>query len=78
MNKMKMYQAKDDQDFIDSLLQMMEQDTQKKIFTMRILDHTEEGLDTLIVFEDKQVLMGIIKVQTIRGKLAIRVQGNFV
>jgi hypothetical protein len=75
---MRLYQAKDDEDFMDSLLQMLEQDTDKKIFTMRVLAHTQEGLETLIVFEDKDILMGIIKVQTIQGKMAIRVQGDFI
>ena len=75
---MNIYEATDDADFIDSLIQMLEQDTQKKIFTMRILEHTVKGLDTLIVFEDKHVMMGKIKVETIRGKLAIRLQGNYI
>lgn len=75
---MNIYQAKDDEDFMDSLIQMMEQDTGKKIFTMRVLEHTVEGLDTLVVFEDKNVMMGHIKVGSIKGKLAIRMQGNFI
>jgi hypothetical protein len=75
---MNLYQAENEEDFMDSMLQMMEQDTGKKIFTMRILEHTEEGLETVIVFEDKHILMGIIKVQTIMGKLAIRMQGNYI
>jgi hypothetical protein len=75
---MRIYQAENEEDFLDSLLQMMEQDTGKKIFTMRVLEHTDEGLETLIVFEDKQILMGIIKVGTIQEKMAIRMQGNYI
>lgn len=75
---MRLYQAENEEDFLDSLLQMMEQDTGKKIFTMRVLEHTHEGLETLIVFEDKQILMGIIKVGSIQGKMAIRMQGNYI
>lgn len=75
---MKMYQANDDENFVDSILQGLEQDTGKKIFTMRILEHTVEGLDTIVVFEDKTMMMGIIKVGTIYGKISIRMQGNYV
>jgi hypothetical protein len=75
---MNIYQAKDDQDFVDSLIQMLEQDTQKKIFTLRVLDHTVEGLETLIVFEDQSILMGMIKVQPIKGKIGLRMQGNYI
>ena len=75
---MNIYQAENDQEFMDSLLQMLEQETGKKIFTIRILDHTNEGLETLIIFEDREVLMGMIKVGTIKGKMGIRVQGNYI
>jgi len=75
---MNIYQAENEEDFMDSLLQMMEQETGKKIFTMRVLEHKVQGLETLIVFEDKEIMMGMIKVGSIKGKLAIRMQGNFI
>lgn len=75
---MRLYQAENEEDFMDSLFQMIEQDAGKKIFTMRVLEHTNEGLETLVVFEDKNILMGIIKVGSIKGKMAIRMQGNFI
>lgn len=75
---MNIYQAENEEDFVDSLIQMMEQDTGKKIFTMRVLEHTVQGLDALIVFEDKSILQGQIKVGSIKGKLAIRMQGNYI
>lgn len=76
--QMNIYQAENEEDFMDSMLQMLEQDTGKKIFTMRILDHSHDGLETLVVFEDKQVMMGIIKVGTIKGNMGIRMQGNYI
>lgn len=75
---MKFYQATDDDEFVDSMLKMLEQDTGKKVFTMRVLEHSVEGLETLVIFEDKTIMMGIIKVGTVRGKIAIRMQGNFI
>jgi hypothetical protein len=75
---MNVYEAENEADFVDSMIKMLEQDTGKKIFTMRILEHAEEGLETLIIFEDKNVMMGMIKVGSIKGKMAIRMQGNYI
>jgi hypothetical protein len=75
---MNVYEATNEEDFVDDLIKMIEQDTGKKIFTMRILEHKTSGLDTLIIYEDKSVMMGKIKVGSIKGKLAIRMQGNFI
>ena len=75
---MNVYEATNEENFVDDLLKMIEHDTGKKIFTMRILEHTTKGLETLIIYEDKEVMMGKIKVETIKGKLAIRLQGNFI
>ena len=75
---MKTYEAKEDEDFMDSITNMLEEDTGKKIFTLRVLDHTDEALEVLIVFDDKEILMGKIKVATIEGNMAIRLQGNFI
>jgi Holliday junction resolvasome RuvABC DNA-binding subunit len=75
---MKIYQAKDDADLVDQLIEMVEANSGKKIFTMRVLDHTADGLESLIVFEDQSILMGLIKVEGIGGKLALRIQANYV
>ena len=75
---MNVYEAKDGEDFVEELIKMIEQDTGKKIFTMKILDHTKKGLESLIVFDDKNVMLGNIFVGTIKGKMAIRLQGNFI
>ena len=75
---MNVYEAKDGEDFVDELIKMIEQDTGKKIFTMKILDHTKEGLETLVVYDDKSVMLGKIFIGSIKGKMAIRLQGNFI
>ena len=75
---MKTYEAKDDEEMIDSIINMIEQDTGKKIFTLRVLDSTPETLEVLIVFDDKEILQGIIRVMKGEGELAIRIQGNFI
>jgi hypothetical protein len=74
---MKIYQAKNE-DFVESMIHMLEQDTQKKIFTFRILEETPEGLEVLVVFTDECILMGNLNVGTIQGKLALRMKGKYV
>jgi hypothetical protein len=80
---MNIFDAENEEDFVDSLIQIIEQDTGKKIFTIKVLDieDTEDGLcglETLIVFEDKEVLKGRITITSVHEKLAIRMQGNFM
>jgi hypothetical protein len=75
---MKIYEANNQADLADELIKTLELDAKQKIFTLRIIGESDEKLETIIVFEDKSVLMGKIKVQEINGKMAFRVQGNFV
>lgn len=75
---MRLYEAKEDEEIIETIINMIEQDTGKKIFTLRVLDSTPETLEVLIVFDDKEVLTGKIKVMDEEGNMAIRIQGNFI
>ena len=80
---MNIFDAENEEDFVDSLIQIIEQDTGKKIFTIKVLDieDTDDGLcglETLIVFEDKEILKGRITITSVHEKLAIRMQGNFM
>jgi hypothetical protein len=75
---MKIYEANNQADLADELIKTLEMDAKQKIFTLRIIGESDEKLETIIVFEDKSVLMGKIKVQEINGKMAFRVQGNFI
>lgn len=77
---MKIYYDLDskEDDFVDAFLKTLEKDTKKKIFTMKILEQTKEGLESMVVFEDKTVLHGFIKVQEVNKKLAMRMQGNWI
>lgn len=75
---MRLYEAKEDEEIIETIINMIEQDTGKKIFTLRVLDSTPETLEVLIVFDDKEALTGKIKVMDEEGNMAIRIQGNFI
>jgi hypothetical protein len=75
---MNIYELGDKEEIADALIQMMEQQTQKKVFTLRVIGENDATLETVVVFDDKSVLMGKIFVQSVKGKLACRIQGNFI
>jgi len=69
----------ENKELVDGLIEMIERDSGKEVFTMRVLDHTKDGLKSLIVFTDGKILKGEIKVQTtIDNKMALRLQGNYI
>jgi hypothetical protein len=71
-------EATEKEDITDSLLEMLEKDTGKEIFTIRVLGDTKEGLETLIVFKDRTILMGLVNVGRVEGQIALRIQGNYI
>ncbi len=75
---MKIYKIENQADLADEMIKTIEKDSKQKIFTLRIIGESDDKLETIIVFEDKSVLMGKIKVQEIEGNMAFRVQGNFI
>lgn len=75
---MKIFHQQNQEEIVESITRMIEQETKSNIFTLRILNEAEDGLETLVVLEDKSVLMGLISVQTIDGKLACRMQANYI
>lgn len=75
---MKIYEVNNKEDLADELIATLEKDTKQKIFTLRIIGEMDDSLETIIVFEDKSVLMGKIMIQEIKGNMAFRVQGNFI
>jgi hypothetical protein len=76
--QMKIYKAKIEEDIVDSLIKMMEQDTGKKVFTIRVIGETDDGLETLVVFTDETILMSKITIMTLKGNYAFRMQGNYI
>lgn len=75
MNK---YQMERDEEITEAITRMLEEQTGQKIFTMRVEQEEEDNLQTIVVMEDKSVLKGLISVQTIDGKLACRMQLNYI
>ena len=75
---MKIYNVHDEKEIMEVLTKSLEEKTNSKIFTMRILGDLEDEIEAVVVFENKKVLMGRIFVTTYQGKLACRIQGNFI
>ena len=75
---MKIYELEDKEEIADALIQLMEEQTKKQVFTMRIVGEQKDCLEAFVCFKDKSVLMGKISVQSVNGKLACRIQGNFI
>jgi cell division GTPase FtsZ len=77
---MKIYNVQDEKEVLEVLTKTLEDETQSKIFTMRIrgLEELEDDIEALVVFENKKILMGRIFVTTYQGKFACRIQGNFI
>lgn len=73
-----MFGIENDEDIFETLTQLIEQETEKKIFTMRILDEIEEWLEVLVIFEDKSMLLGKISVLTFFGNIACRLQAKYI
>lgn len=75
---MKLYEAYDDNEIVDVLTKTLEEKAESTIFTFRTLGEVEDALEMVVIFENRMVFMGLIYVTGYKGKLACRVQGNFI
>jgi hypothetical protein len=75
---LKIYHQEQNEEIAESIISMLEKDTAKKVFTLKIIGEDEKGLEAVIVFEDKSIMMAFITVQEIAGKLACRLQANWI
>ena len=56
----------------------LEEEAGSKVFAWRTKDIGKNKLGLLVVFEDKSILEGILKVDLMQGKPSIRLQGNYI
>lgn len=75
---MKVYEAHSEKEIIEVMTKALEERTKSKVFTMSILGDLEDAIEAIVVFENKKILMGKIFVTTYKGKVACRIQGNFI
>jgi hypothetical protein len=80
---------KNDEEIAEIMIQELEQQTGKEVFTLRIVGEQSNALEAIVVFTDKSVLMGKITVgsaadvfnetdEAVKGKLSTRIQGNYI
>jgi hypothetical protein len=76
----RMYEASetDIDKIIAEFLLMIQKDSGKDIFTLRVTDRSDVEINLLIVFTDESILESILKIQYIENKIALRVQGNYI
>lgn len=75
---MNVYHAENEEDVAEAITRTLEKETGKRIFTMRIINDTEEGLETLVVFQDKSMIHGMVTVMEIHGQLACRIKADYI
>jgi hypothetical protein len=78
---MKVFQTNNALDIVAEIIEMMENDTRKKVFTIRVLGETDgndNAIDIIIVFKDECIFMGKLIAEKFQGKKGIRIQGDFI
>lgn len=75
---MKSYTVDNFDETSDALIQSLEMETGKKIFTMRVIGENNNGLETITIFEDKSVLLGSISIRKNRTNLLAEVKGDWI
>lgn len=75
---MNTHHYKEHEDLHDALIEALEKETNKKIFTIRVLDEFDDHLDIIAIFEDRNVLMGEIYIEKIINNIAFRIRGNWI
>jgi hypothetical protein len=70
----------DDEEIGAAITQVVENQTDKKIFTMRTFDHEhlKNGLEVIVIFEDKTVMMGSITIYKKQEQIVARCKLNYV
>jgi hypothetical protein len=67
------------------IIDSLESETKKKVFTMRVIDGDPDVLrinnlkiNALVVFDDKSILEAEISIITVNNKMAARIKGNYM
>jgi hypothetical protein len=75
---MRFIEVENEEDFVPTLVKLVEEQTGHKIFTLRVLDKNEEGIEIIAALENKAMMIGKITIQPINGKIGARLQANFL
>ena len=76
---MEIYEMTDD-DVGRAVIDTLEMNTGKQIFTMRVLNnHREDNhIEFLAVFKSEEVINGKIFVEEMNGRMAFRIKANYI
>jgi hypothetical protein len=66
-----------DEEIAAAIAKTIEQETGQKVMHIRLLDEIKEGLRVHIILENA-VLEGLVTVHEIEGKIACRLQANYL
>lgn len=77
---MELYEIVNEGDPFDAFISGIEKSVGSDIFTWKILEQNQEGLLSVIVFEDKRVLYGYVKADanSLKEHMGLRIQANFI
>lgn len=65
-------------EIFDTVTTTVENETGKKIFTMRLLKDDDTQLELIVIFEDRSVLNALLTIGREDGLLVCRFQGNWI
>lgn len=65
-------------EIFDTVTTTVENETGKKIFTMRLLKDDDTQLELIVIFEDRSVLNAVLTIRREDGLLVCRFQGNWI
>jgi ADP-ribose pyrophosphatase YjhB (NUDIX family) len=66
-----------DEEIAAAIRKTIEQETGQKVYHIRLLDHVKDGLRVHIILENA-ALEGLVTVHEIEGKIACRLQANYI
>jgi hypothetical protein len=66
-----------DEEIAAAITKTIEQETGQQVFHIRMLEELKEGLRVHIILENA-VLDGLVTVHEIEGKIACRIQANYL
>jgi hypothetical protein len=75
---LKIHHIENEENVIEALIETLEKEAGDKVFTLRITGESNDWVEILVVFENKEILFGKFTVQTLGEKLACRIQGNYI
>lgn len=77
---LKKYYQQPNEDVVESVFKTLEKETGKDLFTLKIFRENQEHytLEFVAAFQDKSMMLGIVKVDYEDNQIACRLRGSFL